>query len=89
MEVEISSAEQILSQYLQKKTAGNNLSVDRPEIVAHALLSGLCHHWPSRANDAQRELIQSTLDIRAAENSRWLTQRRIAIAKLARAFAVC
>lgn len=61
--------------------------VDRDQVVAHATLSALAHHWPSKADEALIRLLAATSKIKQTEHSRWSTQRRIAIAKLARFFA--
>lgn len=59
-------------------------NVDREMIVAHATLSAFIHHWPSKAQPEISELLTKTKFIRDLENSRWHTQRRIAISKLSR-----
>lgn len=56
--------------------------VDRAEICAHALLSAWVHHWPEQITPPLNNLLAATLDIKARERSRWMTQRRIAITKL-------
>lgn len=58
--------------------------VDRADIVAHATLSAFMHHWPTQGRDEWIQLLQQTHTIRETEKSRWLTQRRIALAKLAK-----
>ena len=55
--------------------------IDRAEVVAHAALSGLVHHWPEKATDEILVLLSKTQLIREAERSRWIVQRRIAIVK--------
>ncbi len=83
---QIDASIEILRSFLALKLKGANPQVDRPEIVAHAVLSGLAHHWPEKVSDQERALLEQTLEIKLVERSRWMTQRRIAIAKLARAF---
>jgi hypothetical protein len=85
MSSQIESAKQVLERFLSEKAQGT-ACVDREQVVAHAFLSGLSAHWPSRSGSEMRELLSSTQEIKFAERSRWMTQRRIAIAKLARAF---
>ncbi|MEK6706437.1 MAG: hypothetical protein AABZ06_11685 [Bdellovibrionota bacterium] len=60
-----------------------NTTVDRAEVVAHATLSAFIHHWPSQSTAEMLNLLEDTAKIRIAEPSRWMTQRKIAIAKLA------
>ncbi|MGK5088936.1 hypothetical protein WDW86_15365 [Bdellovibrionota bacterium FG-2] len=75
---------QILQEYLQQKMRGLNPAIDRPQVVAHATLSAWEHHWNPLCSPLEKRLLENTLDIKSAETSRWLTQRRIAIAKLVR-----
>lgn len=74
----------ILEEFLARNSSEKRAHVDRPEIVAHATLSAWVHHWPSRVKPGVAEVLAATPEIRALENSRWMTQRRIAIAKIAR-----
>ena len=80
----IESAKQVLERFLADKSGGGRPPIDREQVVAHALLSGWNDHWPSDVDARTRELLSSTEEIKAAERSRWMTQRRIAVAKLAR-----
>jgi len=75
----LAHAREVLNRFITRKG-----EVDRPEVVAHATLSAWIHHWPASASVSDHLLIQATRQIRVAEESRWLKQRRIAIAKLAR-----
>ena len=76
----------ILSDYLSRKSNGIEASVDRDEVVAHATLSAWVHHWPSEASSDVLRLLLETSRIREAEQSRWMTQRRLALAKLSKAY---
>ena len=63
-------------------------SWDRPELVAHAVLSGFAHHWPEHPLLSEcgiPELLQKTGWLRKAEPGRWIKQRRMGLTKLARA----
>ncbi len=81
-EEQASAAIRILEAFLAQSDA----SVDRPEVVAHATLSALAHHWFKQfATPQVIDLLQRSARIRAAEPSRWMTQRRIAISKAATA----
>ncbi len=84
MSEELRNARQILVRFEEAQRAHATPAIDRPEVVAHALLSALTHHWPSSSDQATRELLDRTLKIKEVERSRWITQRRIAIAKLAK-----
>lgn len=75
---------EILRRFLAHRREGLPAPVDRDLVVAHATLSALLHHWPSVAKADWRSLLDGTAAIRAQEGSRWLTQRRIAVARLAR-----
>ncbi len=57
---------------------------DRAQVVAHAVLSALVHHWPSRARPEWSELLARTARVKDSERSRWVVQRRLAIAHFAR-----
>jgi hypothetical protein len=83
---EIQNAKNILMQFERSQRSESPAAVDRPEVVAHALLSALTHHWPTFSDDETKELLDRTLEIKEIEHSRWITQRRIAIAKLSRHF---
>lgn len=82
--VELRASELILREFLAFQQSGVSVSVDRPEVVAHATLSALVHHWPSRASPGMVALLEATAMIKTIEHSRWAVQRRIAIAKLVR-----
>jgi hypothetical protein len=86
MSEELRNARSILTQFECSRRSESSAFVDRPEVVAHALLSALTHHWPTFSDDATRELLKRTVEIKEVEHSRWITQRRIAIAKLSRHF---
>jgi hypothetical protein len=86
MSEELRNARSILTQFESSQRSECPAPIDRPEVVAHALLSALTHHWPTFSDDGTRELLNRTLEIKEIEHSRWITQRRIAIAKLARHF---
>jgi hypothetical protein len=61
--------------------------VDREEVVAHSTLTGLAQHWPDHPllqELAILETLQTTQFIREAEPGRWIKQRRIGLAKLAK-----
>jgi hypothetical protein len=73
-----------------EKFLRNGSVPDRAEVVAHATLAGFVKHWPDHPlANAVREggLIEKTSRIRDQEPGRWLKQRRIALARLARASA--
>lgn len=57
--------------------------VDRPQILAYALLSAWVAHWPSRASAEQRQLLVQTRAIREREPDRFHKQRRLALTRLA------
>ena len=81
--LDLNSHFEILQRYCAARS-----EIDREEVVAHATLSALVHHWPSHADETVRLLLEETWEIRSAEKSRWITQRRIAIARLAKALVV-
>ena len=81
MHAEIELSKQILSEFQTGVQSAKN--VDRPHIVAHALLSAYTEHWPSRADPATTKLLEQTQLIRKTELSRWIVQRRIALVRLA------
>jgi hypothetical protein len=81
MREKISESEATLRRFL---SLGESAAFDRPEVVAHATLSAVLHHWPSRAPVGTDALLAATSVIRLREGSRWQTQRRLAIARLAR-----
>ena len=82
MLTEIELAISTLAQY-NAQPAGER-TVDRAEICAHALLSALVHHWPEKSTHRLDSLLAATQEIKTFEHSRWMTQRRIAIARLSR-----
>ncbi len=69
---------------LEAWRSGGCSSVDRPQVVAHAMLGAWISHWPGRATRDERDLLAQTIAIRAAEPGRWIKQRRIALTKLSR-----
>jgi hypothetical protein len=79
IDAQILSSETTLRDFLAERAP-----IDRAQVVAHATLSAWVHHWPSRATLQQQALLQATVSIKDLEHSRWITQRRIAIGKLAR-----
>jgi hypothetical protein len=79
---EIESAISVLAQFSALEAPQR--SVDRREICAHALLSALVHHWPEKSTPLLERLLAATSQIKVHEHSRWMTQRRIAIARLSR-----
>ncbi len=81
--LDLNSHFEILQRYCAARSA-----IDRVEVVAHATLSALVHHWPSQADETIRTLLEETWEIRSAEKSRWITQRRLAIARLANELVV-
>ena len=83
MRDQIESSKLILEEYRARRAGECTVRPDRLEIVAHAMLSALVHHWPSRTTADLSRLLSDTLEIKEIEHSRWMTQRRIAIAKLA------
>lgn len=80
----IAPAEKILLEFAKRCQNEAMVAIGREEIVAHATLSALQHHWPSLAGERIRALLVETKNIRSTENSRWMIQRRIAISKLQR-----
>ena len=82
MREQIETAVTILSRFLL--LSSTDKVIDREQIVAHATLAAFTHHWPSLTTQSDRTLLIATGEIKAVEHSRWLTQRRIALAKLAR-----
>ena len=86
MEPQIEISLTILTRFLIDRQNGLKPLVDRKEVVAHATLSALAHHWPSRATSQSLFILEATKEIKTAESSRWMTQRRIAIAKLQKSF---
>lgn len=86
MDAEIQTSCEALGVFLNLKNQGLPCAVDRKEVVAHATLSALAHHWPSRTPPEIAPLLACTSEIKIIERSRWMTQRRIAIAKLAKWF---
>jgi transposase len=81
---QIALSREILEKFREDESQGLIPMVDRSQVVAHATLSALAHHWPSRTDAGIQRLLESTARIKALEHSRWAAQRRIAIAKLAR-----
>ena len=83
---------QILKKYILNKTTlsseENNHLIDRKEVIAHATLSAFLHHWPSsfdRLTFKQiKKLLAETHEIKKIEINRWMTQRKIAIAKISK-----
>jgi hypothetical protein len=71
-----------LEAYIHNAKERGDTSVGRKEVLAHAFLSALQHHWPSKAEASFRRLLIDSVAIREAEPSRWMTQRKIAIRKL-------
>ena len=87
MRSQIESSEALLRSFLASIGKDGGLpSIDRKEVVAHATLSALQNHWPSRSSRQIEELLANTVRVKNTEQSRWATQRRIAIAKLVRYF---
>jgi hypothetical protein len=82
----IEIAKRVLERFLAESRDGTP-TVEREQVQAHALLSGWRDHWPSQIDANTQELLASTQRIRLTEPGRWMTQRRIAIAKLAKAQA--
>ena len=72
---------EVLERFLERIS---NASIDRAEVVAHATVSAFVHHWPSRSESALQTLLEQTHIIKETERSRWMTQRRLAVAKLAK-----
>ncbi len=70
---------QVLMDFMRSQTV-----VDRKEVVAHATLSAWVAHWPQEALALERDLLAKTQTIQTQEASRWLKQRRIALAKLSK-----
>jgi hypothetical protein len=87
MSAQIETSKAILRRFADREAAGLAPSVDRDEVVSHATLSGLAHHWPSRVSESILELLNQCSRIPQEERSRWVVQRRIAISKLARHFS--
>lgn len=84
MQEQIETALHCLRRFQAQADLGQSPPVDRAEVVAHATLSAWAHHWPKQASPAVLELLATSVRIKNAERSRWMVQRRIAIAKLAR-----
>ncbi|MGZ3688607.1 MAG: hypothetical protein ACXWP5_09780 [Bdellovibrionota bacterium] len=84
MSGQIEESKEVLSRFLKSKKDGLKPGLDRPEIVAHATLSALSHHWPSKTSPEILELLAETCEIQKLEHTRWAIQRRIATAKIAR-----
>lgn len=82
MQSQIDSSVEILQRYLKDPSQ----AIDRKEVVAHATLSALSHHWPSKSTAQIHYLLEVTQKIKTLEHSRWAIQRRIAIAKFHRYF---
>lgn len=80
---ELEKAKLILEKVSQAVNSGQAPYIERQEVVSHALLSAWNHHWPTSRSDELDELLKSTNFIKTTEHSRWMTQRRIAVAKLA------
>ena len=79
-EAQATAAIQVLESFLARPLA----QLDRAEVVAHATLSALSHHWPNQHCTTQiMDLLHRSAQVRAQEPSRWMTQRRIAISKAA------
>ncbi|MDR3608288.1 MAG: hypothetical protein P4M08_13035 [Oligoflexia bacterium] len=85
MATELENAMRTLGEFHALAQVGARPAIDRPQVVAHATLSGFAHHWPSRVDAALLALLEATSVIKEVESSRWIVQRRIAVAKLARA----
>jgi|GEM_PF-1453831 len=62
-------------------------SPDRTLLEAFALLAAYSHHWPTRAGQGLCALAAEAVALPAAERGRFLKQRRVALARLAAAFA--
>ena len=88
MGLQTNLSRQVLTDFMIQLEKGDSILVDRCQVVAHATLSALMHHWSSRLMMGDRELLKSTQIIREREPNRWMTQRRIAIAKLAMEFSL-
>ncbi len=56
--------------------------------MAYATLAGFVAHWPSKASETHRVLLEKFKWVREAENDRFLKQRRIAMGQLAVSLAV-
>lgn len=85
MDAQIEMSVRILREFLEAEERDLHPVIERDQVVSHATLSGLVHHWPSKATPELLDLLGKTERIKAVERSRWAVQRRIAIAKLARA----
>jgi|GEM_PF-2502083 len=65
---------ELLTQILNKFLSGSRMLeyVDRPQVLAHALLSALHQHWPSRTTVETAKLLEQTMIIRETEWYRWI-----------------
>ncbi|MCM2276710.1 MAG: hypothetical protein NDJ89_01380 [Oligoflexia bacterium] len=86
MQAQLESSVALLEGWRATATETFTPSIDREAVVAHATLSALIHHWPSKSSPQIEDLLAQTIRIKEVERSRWMTQRRIAIAKLVRFF---
>jgi hypothetical protein len=86
MNEQIESSLRILKEFTASENQGFPLEVDREQVVAHATLSALDHHWPSRSNPEIRKAISESARIKDIEHSRWAIQRRLMIAKFSKIF---
>jgi hypothetical protein len=86
---ETSHFESVLTDFLLTQSLVDecDIEITRDHVVAHSALAALSHHFPDLASQQTRDLLERSCIIRKIENSRWMTQRRIAIAKWARMFA--
>lgn len=83
---QIETSKRILSDFVEQTHRGLEPAVDRKEVVAFAVLSALVHHWPSRGDAEMSRLLMDASRIKEVERSRWMVQRRIAVAKWAAFF---
>lgn len=58
--------------------------IEREELVAYATLEAYCSHFPEQSSSEDRDLLAKWKQVPKQEYSRFLKQRRIALAKLAR-----
>ncbi len=56
----------------------------RELVVAYALVAACVQHWPSRATESARKLLEELSWIKEVERDRYIKQRRVAISRLSR-----
>lgn len=68
----------LLGASAQSRTASREL------IVAYATVAAWVQHWPSRATRSLHQLVEEFVWVRETERDRYIKQRRVALARLAR-----